>query len=329
MKSNLVMSTKDTPRYRIQAVAERTGIPAATLRAWERRYGIPHPIRTDSAYRTYSEHDVELVQQLRQLCDSGLSPSDAARLLKGGLKSEAETQPERREPPREVDTSAAGDATHHDGQQDVHRRAVARLVSAVRAMSLDGLEGELLNARSLGTSLQIFELVLRPALEAVGQLWHDGEISISHEHLATELITATTRDLLRLAQPSQSEHLALLACFADELHSVPLYGVGFRLAGWGCRVAILGALTPPAALGPAIGTLRPDFVGLSVTVTPSSARARELVEGYSVACTGVPWVVGGQGVESIANLITECGGLVAPRGEVEARQLFHRLLARR
>ena len=36
-------------RYRIHAVAEATGVPAATLRAWERRYGIPAPVRTTSA----------------------------------------------------------------------------------------------------------------------------------------------------------------------------------------------------------------------------------------------------------------------------------------
>ena len=39
--------------YRIHVVAEMTGIPAATLRAWERRYGIPSPERTASGYRLY------------------------------------------------------------------------------------------------------------------------------------------------------------------------------------------------------------------------------------------------------------------------------------
>ena len=46
------------PRYRINAVAEMTGVPAPTLRAWERRYGIPRPGRSESSYRLYSDADV-------------------------------------------------------------------------------------------------------------------------------------------------------------------------------------------------------------------------------------------------------------------------------
>ena len=45
-------------RYRIQTVSQMTGIPAATLRAWERRYGFPEPERTQSSYRLYSEQDI-------------------------------------------------------------------------------------------------------------------------------------------------------------------------------------------------------------------------------------------------------------------------------
>ncbi|WP_434422398.1 MerR family transcriptional regulator [Nannocystis pusilla] len=47
-----------TGRYRIQSVAEMTGVSAATLRAWERRYGLPAPRRSSSAYRLYSDRDV-------------------------------------------------------------------------------------------------------------------------------------------------------------------------------------------------------------------------------------------------------------------------------
>ena len=69
-------------RYRIRVVSEMTGIPSATLRAWERRYGIPSPQRTASSYRLYSDFDVETVRQMRDLCDQGVSPSEAARMLK-------------------------------------------------------------------------------------------------------------------------------------------------------------------------------------------------------------------------------------------------------
>ncbi|HLT36250.1 MAG TPA: MerR family transcriptional regulator, partial [Enhygromyxa sp.] len=68
-------------KYRIQTVAEMTGVPAATLRAWERRYGIPSPERSSSSYRLFSEHDVASVRKLKELCDQGMAPAEAARLV--------------------------------------------------------------------------------------------------------------------------------------------------------------------------------------------------------------------------------------------------------
>lgn len=311
------MPQRYLPQFRIQAVAQRTGIAAATLRAWERRYGIPRPLRTDSAYRTYSESDVELIEEMRRLCGSGLSPADAASLLK--QRASTDTQ-------RLSSIERENDAAQTPrGASDVHEAVVQRLVTAVRAMNVPAIESELLHARSLGSSTQIFEKVLRPALHTVGQLWHDGEISIGHEHLATEILSATARDLLRLAQPFDASRTALLACFADETHAAPLYGIGLRLTGWGCRVVVLGALTPPAALAPAVKRLAPTVVGLSATVAPSRSRARELIEGYANACGDVPWIVGGQAAQTLHEQITEAGGLVAPADDRELHTLLRRV----
>ena len=66
-------------RYRIQVVSQMTGVSTATLRAWERRYGFPSPGRSASAYRLYSQRDVDLVRRMQALLEKGLSPSEAAR----------------------------------------------------------------------------------------------------------------------------------------------------------------------------------------------------------------------------------------------------------
>ncbi|MDB4986746.1 MAG: Transcriptional regulator, MerR family, partial [Myxococcaceae bacterium] len=68
-------------RYRIHAVSEITGVPEATLRAWERRYAVPVPERTPSGYRLYSQKDVDLVRRMRELCANGMAPVDAARMV--------------------------------------------------------------------------------------------------------------------------------------------------------------------------------------------------------------------------------------------------------
>ncbi|HEX5661471.1 MAG TPA: MerR family transcriptional regulator [Polyangiales bacterium] len=73
--------TEPRQLYRIHWVAEQTGVPEATLRAWERRYSVPTPARTPSGYRVYSKQDVDAVKRMRELCDSGMSASEAAQVI--------------------------------------------------------------------------------------------------------------------------------------------------------------------------------------------------------------------------------------------------------
>src|SRR5438552_2057168 len=64
-------SLSDQPTYNIKAVCKRTGLTLATLRAWERRYGVPSPGRTENGYRLYSEQDVAILFWLKQQTENG------------------------------------------------------------------------------------------------------------------------------------------------------------------------------------------------------------------------------------------------------------------
>ncbi len=275
-------------RYRIQAVAELTGIPAATLRAWERRYGVPRPARTQSSYRLYSDDDVALLRRMRALSESGLSAAEAARVA---LESSTVD-------PREV------------APPNAFAAAMERIVSAASSLDGDRMEDELRETLTLGSALNVVERVFAPALRQIGDLWHEGRITTAHEHMASELIGNQIRDLLRLVQPSDHHRLALLACFADEEHVLPLYVVGFRFIDWGCRVRMLGSRTPPLALRVAIEALQPDVVGLSITSPLQAPRARELVDAYGEACGDVPWLVGGSGSNALRERVHRRGGVV-------------------
>ena len=65
----------------IQAVAQRTGVPAATLRKWEQRYEVLKPERTAGAHRRYDENDVMRVEWLKARLAEGFRIGEAARLL--------------------------------------------------------------------------------------------------------------------------------------------------------------------------------------------------------------------------------------------------------
>jgi MerR family transcriptional regulator, light-induced transcriptional regulator len=58
------MQFSQTPTYNLKAVINETGIKAATLRIWERRYGLPAPARSPGRQRLYSRFDIEVIRWL-------------------------------------------------------------------------------------------------------------------------------------------------------------------------------------------------------------------------------------------------------------------------
>jgi CheY-like chemotaxis protein len=68
--------------YSINAVVDITGVPATTLRHWEKAYGLITPARTDGGHRLYSQEDVERLKWLkRKIDDEGLQAGVAHKLL--------------------------------------------------------------------------------------------------------------------------------------------------------------------------------------------------------------------------------------------------------
>lgn len=62
-------------------------IPTATLRAWEERYGILVPSRSEGAQRLYTRAQVEQLRYIKMQIESGASAADAHRLLASELAS--------------------------------------------------------------------------------------------------------------------------------------------------------------------------------------------------------------------------------------------------
>jgi DNA-binding transcriptional MerR regulator/methylmalonyl-CoA mutase cobalamin-binding subunit len=285
-------------KYRINAVAEMTGIPAATLRAWERRYGVPEPRRTESSYRVYSDADVELIRRVRELCEQGMAPSEAAKLVMADFEH------------RRAPSANSADPFVH---------AAEAIVQAVAAYDPHQIEGAVRHAMALGPAAVVFERVFRPTMIEIGQRWHDGVFSVGQEHMATSIVEAASAAMLRLVAREDAERTAVVACFADDTHTMPILGLSLHMAAWGFDVVRLGARTPPLAIRQAVEELEPAIVGLSVTITPVGHRARELVEEYAAACGDTPWMVGGGAAPGLAQLVLQHGGTVFEG--LEPRQL--------
>ena len=73
-------SVNKKPIYNLKVVVRETGLKPDTLRAWERRYNLPNPQRTNGGHRLYSQHDIEILKWLIDRQSEGMTISRAVAL---------------------------------------------------------------------------------------------------------------------------------------------------------------------------------------------------------------------------------------------------------
>ncbi len=226
------------PLLRIGELSRRTGVHADTLRAWERRYGLLSPARSDGGFRLYSGEDEERVRATRALIDSGLSAAEAARLARSGV----------------VPSPSPGAASPANADRRL-REALERFDEAEANAVLDEA------IAALSVEAMVSRVVL-PALEEVGERWERGEASVGQEHFATNVVRGRLAGLARNWGVGAGP-LAILACPPGELHDIGLlvFGLVLRARGW--RIAYLGANTPIASVAEAAERLAPRVVVLA------------------------------------------------------------------
>lgn len=291
---------QNQPKYRIQAVEGMTGIPTGTLRAWERRYGVPKPGRSGNRYRLYSEDDVSAVRTMARLCTDGLAPSEAARVVKEKLDAGEPLAPptgvvEWAVPPNDDSPWAS---------------ATQALVDAGLAFDTSRMQAVLQRVLLMGPAAQIYEQAFAPALRTLGDRWANGTSGVGEEHFVTRAIAAALHGLVTTGQPADGRRRLLLACVDQEQHALPLEGVALYAVQRGWRTTSLGATTPPEALAAAVDRQKPDAVGLSM-IAPHEGSDEALVEAYAAACGTVPWIVGGPAAQALGGVIQVRGGVLA------------------
>jgi DNA-binding transcriptional MerR regulator len=287
---------------RIGELARRTGVSTNLLRAWERRYGLLRPVRTDGGFRLYGEDDVQRVAAMRTHLGAGVAAAEAARLAHNapGVQSG-----------RVVDRPADAllDALVRFDEADAHAE-VDRLLASLTLQSV------------------LVDAVF-PALREIGAQWERGELTVAHEHFASALLRGRLLGLAR-GWGSGLGPQALLACVPGELHDLALIGFGLALRAHGWRITFLGADTPVDTLADAVSELDPDVVVLAATLRAdlvpveeplaALARERQLVlagagVGDALAARVGARMLAGDVVEAAAETARE----LSPRGGGDPR----------
>ena len=238
------------PRLRIGELSRRVGVSPELLRAWETRYGLLRPDRTEGGLRLFSQEDERRVHLMRRHIASGLSASEAARLASVGEDSSA----------REGSARCA----------EIRATLTQGLDTLDETMAQSALD-QLFAAFALPFALS--EVIL-PVLHRLGERWAADEASITHEHFASNLIGGRLRALAR-GWGNGIGPRAVLACPPGERHELGLLCFGLALREHGWRITYLGLETPLRELADSLDELLPTIVVLSAISPERFLDARE------------------------------------------------------
>lgn len=282
-------SAKPPALLRIGALSRRTGVNVDTLRAWERRYGIFEPARSEGGFRLYSATDEERARAMRGLIAEGLSAAQAAASVREGRFPAAGP----------TGIALAPDVTARELLTAIERldeEAANRILDrAFAALSFDA----------------VAQGVLLPVLRAVGDGWQRGEVTIGQEHFASNLLRGRLLGFAR-GWMTGIGPVAVLACPSGESHDLGLILFGLSLHGRGWRIAFLGADTPLESVADTADALDAALVVVAALSREPLVGARKELRELGAAR---PLALGGAGAG--ADELADIEALRLERGPVE------------
>lgn len=229
--------SSDSGALRIGEFARRVGVNPELLRAWERRYELLQPTRSEGGLRLYSEGDLERVRAMQRHLASGLAAAEAARL------AAAEEAP------------ATATAIAPAAARAALASAFAAFDEARAHAVLDGVfAGSTLDAA--------LSAVIVPYLHELGDRWEAGDATVAEEHFASGVLRGRLLGLARDWGRGLGPRV-LLACAPGEQHDLGLIAFGLALRARGWRIGYLGPDTPLESVAGAAAAFAPAFVVVS------------------------------------------------------------------
>ncbi|HEY9148973.1 MAG TPA: MerR family transcriptional regulator [Gammaproteobacteria bacterium] len=272
--------------FPIGHVTELTGILPVTLRAWERRYGLPRPHRTAGGHRLYTIAEVEQLRRVQDLMQKGYTVSRAVERLRA----------EEAQPGNEPD----GDEADHWSPYRY------RLLDAVDNFDTIALESAYSEPLSLFPVDLVIDNVLLPVLQRLGDEWLQREDGIAREHffsnfLRNKIGTRFHHELQRRQGPS-----LLFACLPGEEHELGLLLAGLVAGTRGFRVLYLGANLPLTQLPPVARRVNPAGIVLSATTVEPLPELEQALQAL-VRAVKAPVYIGGDMAEQHAARLQTLG----------------------
>ena len=283
----------------MRIVVQRTGLTPDVLRAWERRYAVVTPTRSDTGQRLYSDSDVERLTLLMRAVNRGRAISQVAKLPMRDLHAMVQQDDEFvRATPAPLDAQTSGE----------RESILAAAMGAVETLDAEMLESTLRGAvLRLGMD-DMLDGVVAPLLLTIGSRWHQGLLRPAHEHLATAVVRRTLAWMMESGSIAATAPCLVVATLPGQTHELGAMLAATAASSHGWRVLYLGVNLPADDIALGANHTNASAVALSfVYPTDDPAIAGALRQLRSSLRAGTAIVAGGSAAPNYAAALKAVG----------------------
>jgi DNA-binding transcriptional MerR regulator/methylmalonyl-CoA mutase cobalamin-binding subunit len=285
-------------RHPIGVVARRTGLKPDLIRAWERRYGAVAPGRSDTRRRFYSDEDIDRLQLLRRVVDTGRAIGQVANLpnaeLEGLIAAEPSMAPA---PPLSADGETA-------------EAFLGLCLAAARRLDVAELDLHLERASVALSRNNLLERLMVPLLQQLGELWQRGELRPSHEHVASAVVRSFLGGMYRAYDPPAMAPHLLSTTPSRQRHELGALIVAAVAAGEGWKTTYLGPDLPPEEIAAAARERGARAVALSLVYPPDDPLlADDLRRLRRLLPSTTALIAGGRASQAYGEVLDEIGAM--------------------
>lgn len=272
--------------YPIRTVSSLTGVQTVTLRAWERRYHLIKPLRTETGHRLYSRDDVEKIRKASGLLEKGMNISQAAQILNDPDFSDSFS----------TDMAAAW----------VHFQQLA--LEAIQVFDERDLEDIYQRALSIYPIETVTRKLIIPVLETLGKKWNKTSAGIAAEHFFSVFLRHKLGARFHHRSHNNTGPILICACLPGDHHETGLLLFSLAADEANYSQILLGADMPIEHLADAAKLSNADAIILSGKCATESDRVIAAVKNLIVT-TSVPVFVGGDVSVDLKEKLSETGAI--------------------
>ena len=294
-----------TPGHPIKVVVRRTGLSAHVIRVWEKRYQAVVPARTETNRRLYSDEDIIRLQWLQQAVQAGQSIGRIARLPTAELVKLVGAE-------RAVAPLALRPTDSEGGEKDRcdPSEFLARALAAVQELDAVALEEQLVRASIALSQWHLFQEVVQPLMEHIGQMWQEGTLRIADEHLASAVVRSFIGNMRASFQVSEAAPHVVATTPAGQLHEMGALFAAVAATSEGWNSTFLGPNLPAEEIAWAVAQKGAKAVLLSIVYPADDAHlGGELVKLRRLLGDDIALLVGGRAAPQYQRFLDQAGAV--------------------